>query len=148
MANALPDDQVYTLVSTVGTNIDRLRQAVNALRQLHDRLEDDNNTCINLIAQLTALKSCLGKVYDWLNYAISELHPQLLSDLEVLMTSCTLLIRHTDRLVQGLRQPDHDAVDCAVRLKYAIGSRTMERLREAALRQTDAMNLLHAACQW
>jgi guanine nucleotide-binding protein G(i) subunit alpha len=148
MANALPDDKVYLLISTVGTNVDRLRQGINALRQLHDRWEHGGDTCINLIAQLAALKSCLGKVHDWLNYAISDLHPQLLSDLEVLMASCSLLVRHTDRLIQGLRQPDHDAVDCAIKLKYAIGSRTMERIREAALRQTDAMSLLHAACQW
>ncbi len=74
------EKRVYELISTVGMNIDRLRQGINELRQLHDRWTGRNETAINLIAQLTALRSNLDNVHDWLNYAINDLHPQLLSD--------------------------------------------------------------------
>ncbi|KAJ4313001.1 hypothetical protein N0V94_007170 [Neodidymelliopsis sp. IMI 364377] len=148
MAGAPPNEKkVYELISTVGTNIDRLRQGINALRQLHDRWTGCNETSINLIAQLTALRSNLDNVHDWLNYAINDLHPQLLSDLDVLMASCTLLVRHMDQLIASLRQPDPDAVDCAVKLKYAVGGRAMERLRDVAARQSDAVRILLAACK-
>lgn len=149
MAVVPPNEkQVYELISTVGTNIDRLRQGINALRQLHDRWTGSNETAINLIAQLTALRSNLDNVHDWLNYAINDLHPQLLSDLEVLMASSALLVRHVDQLIASLRQPDPDAVDCAVKLKYAVGGRSMERLRDVAERQSESVRILLAACKW
>jgi guanine nucleotide-binding protein G(i) subunit alpha len=142
------EKQVYELISRVGTNIDRLRQGINALRQLHDRWTGCNETSINLLAQLTTLRSSLDNVHDWLNYAFNELHPQLLSDLDLLMVSCALLVRHMDHLIASLRQPDLDAVDCAIKLKYAVGGRSMERLREVAARQSDAVRILLAACKW
>lgn len=149
MAVAPPSEKrVYELVTTVGTNIDRLRQGINALRQLHDRWTGPNETAINLIAQLTAFRSNLDSVHDWLNYAINDLHPQLLSDLDVLMASCALLVRHVDSLIASLQQPDPDAVDCALKLKYAVGGRSMERLRDVAERQSDAVRILLAACKW
>ena len=147
MADAVSDDKrVFALMSSVNTNIDRLRQSINALRQLHDRWKDPNGIFINLIAQLTALKSNLGEMRDWMNFAINEMHPQLLSDLDVLMASCGVLVRNLDGLITQLRQPDHD--DWAIRLKFSVGSRSMNRLRNVAKRQTDAVNLLLAACKW
>lgn len=140
--------RVFALVSTVGTNMDRLRQTIDALRQLHDRWKDTSGTFINLIAQLTALKSNLGEMQDWMNYAINDIHPQLLSDLDVLMVSCGALVRNLDALINSLRQPDHDNMDFAIKMKLAVGSRSMKRLRSVAKRQTDAVNLLLAACKW
>lgn len=149
MADTPPDEKkVYALVSAVGTNRDRLRQGIDELRQIHNRWKNSNGTSINLIAQLTALKSNLGNMQDWLNYAIDDLHPQLLSDLDVLLASCGLLVRHLDILIARLKQPDHDALDFAIKLKYAVGSRSMERLRKVAQRQNDAVTLLLAACKW
>lgn len=140
--------QVFALISTVATNRERLRQAIDGLRQIHNRWKGSNDTSINLIAQLTALKSNLGTMQDWLNYAIHDLHPQLLSDLEVLMKSCALLVRHLDALVRRLRQPDADVVDFAANLKYTVASRSMERLRQVTQHQNDAVTLLLAACKW
>ncbi|KAJ8110505.1 hypothetical protein OPT61_g6677 [Boeremia exigua] len=141
------EKRVYELISTVGTNIDRLRQCINALRQLHDRWTGCNETAINLIAQLTALRSNLDNAHDWLSYAINDLHPQLLADLDVVMASCAVLVRHVDQLVASLRQPDPGATDCAVRLKYAVGGRSMDRLRDVAERQSESVRLLLAACK-
>lgn len=149
MADSLPDEKhVYALIGTVGTNIHRLRQAIDGLRLIHDRWKDESGTSIDLIAQLAALKSNLANMHDWLNYAIHDLHSQLLSDLEILMTSCTLLVRHLDVLIHRLQQPDHDAVDCAIKLKYMVGSRSMDRLRKVAKSQNEAVTLLLAACKW
>lgn len=149
MANEPPDEKkVYALISAVGSNRDRLRQAIDGLRQIHNHWKGSNDISINLIAQLTALKSNLGNMQDWLNYAVHDLHPQLLLDLEVLTRSCDMLVRHLDVLIVRLRQPDHDAVDFAIKLKYSVGSRSMERLRKVVQRQNDAVTLLLAACKW
>jgi guanine nucleotide-binding protein G(i) subunit alpha len=149
MDTTLPDEKkVYALISAVGTNRERLRQGIDGLRQIHNVWKGSNGTCINLIAQLTALKSNLGSMQDWLNYALHDLHPQLLLDLEVLMSSCALLVRHIDALISRLKQPDHDAVDFAIKLKYTVGSKSMDRLRKVAQRQNDAVTLLLAACKW
>ena len=149
MADASPDEKrVYTLISAVGSNLDRLRYSIDGLRQIHDRWKGSNGTSINLIAQLTALRSNLGSMQDWLTYAVNDLHPQLLSDLDVLMTSCGLLVRHLDILNSRLEQPDHDAMDFATKLKYVVGGKSMERLQKVAKRQNDAVTLLLAACKW
>lgn len=142
------DKRVLALASTVGSNMDRLRQSIDALRHLHDGWRDSSSAFINLIAQLAALKSSLGEMQDWMNYAINDIHPQLLSDLDVLMTSCATLVRNLDGLIAKLRQPDHDNMDLAIKMKLAVGSRSMKRLRSVAKRQTDAVNLLLAACKW
>ncbi|KAF2471825.1 guanine nucleotide-binding protein-like protein alpha-3 subunit [Lindgomyces ingoldianus] len=146
-ATMADDKRVFGLMNAVATNIDRLRQSISALRQLHDRWKDGNGTFINLIAQLTALKSNLGEMQDWMNFAINDMHSQLLMDLNVLMTSCGMLVRNLDALTVQLRLPDYDNADWAIKLKFAIAGRSMNRLRKVAKRQTDAVNLLLAACK-
>ncbi|CAI6324597.1 unnamed protein product [Periconia digitata] len=141
------DKRALSLVRDVAITIDRLRSTIDSMRLLHDQWKDTTGTSINLIAQLTALKTNLGEIQDWLNYAINDLHPQLLNDLHLLMNSCTLLVRNLDALVAQLRQPDHDQTDFAIKLKFVVGSRSMNRLRNVAKRQTDAVNLLLAACK-
>ncbi|PVH94322.1 guanine nucleotide-binding protein-like protein alpha-3 subunit [Periconia macrospinosa] len=141
------DKRALSLVSAVTMTIDRLRHSIDSMRQLHDQWKDTSGTSINLIAQLTALKTNLGEIHDWLNYALSDLHPQLLQDLDLLMTSCSLLVRNLDALVAQLRQPDHDQTDFAIKLKFVVGGRSMNRLRNVAKNQTDAVNLLLAACK-
>ncbi|ORY14630.1 G-protein alpha subunit-domain-containing protein [Clohesyomyces aquaticus] len=141
------DKRVFGLMNAVTTNIERLRQSISALRQLHDRWKDGNGTFINLIAQLTALKSNLGEMQDWMSFAINDMHPQLLMDLDVLTTSCGMLVRNVDALMAQLRQPDHDNTDWAISLRFAVAKRSMNRLRNVAKRQTDAVNLLLAACK-
>lgn len=137
----------FGLVAAVSANLDRLRSTIDALRQLHDQWQDNNGTIINVIAQLSALKANLGEMQDWMNYAINEMHPQLLTDLDLLMTSCSLLVRNLDALTAQLRQPDHDKADWALKLKFRVGSRSMNRLKSVAKRQTDAVSLLLAACK-
>jgi guanine nucleotide-binding protein G(i) subunit alpha len=142
------EKRAFGLMAAVGANMDRLRICINNLCQLHDRWKDNSGVSINLIAQLSALKSNLGEMQDWMKYAMSDIHPQLLRDLDLLMTSCSLLIRNLDDLLAQLRQPDHDKTDWAVKLKFTVGSRSMQRLRSVAKRQTDAVSLLLAACKW
>ncbi|KAF2020704.1 guanine nucleotide-binding protein-like protein alpha-3 subunit [Aaosphaeria arxii CBS 175.79] len=141
------EKSVYALTSAVATNMDRLRASINELRQLHDRWKDENGTSINLIAQITSLKTNLGEMQDWMNYSINEMHPQLLQDLDVLMNSCGILVRHLEALMATLKQPAHDNVDWALKLRYSVSTRSMERLRNAAKRQADAVALLLAACK-
>lgn len=139
------EKKIQALIRAVGDNRDRLR--IDELRKFHDQSKGTDSS-INLIAQLTALKSNLGSIQDLLNFAVQDLHPQVLSDLEVLMVSCGSLVRHLHSLTERLNQPGNDAMDFAVKLKYAVGSRSMERLRDVARRQNEAVTLLLAACQW
>ncbi|KAL1591716.1 hypothetical protein SLS60_011715 [Paraconiothyrium brasiliense] len=130
--------RAFSLMSAVAANLDRLRSSIDGLRQLHDRWPDGSGTIINLIAQLSSLKANLGEMQDWMNYAINEMHSQLLNDLDLLMTSCSLLVRNLDGLTAQMRQPDHDKADWALKLKFRVGSRSMNKLRGVAKNQTDA----------
>lgn len=141
------DKRAFSLMHAVSSNIDRLRQSIDALRELHERWKDTSGTFINLIAQLSALKSNLGEMQDWMNFAIQDMHPQLLGDLEVLMASCEELVHNLNGLVIQLRQPDHDRMDLALKMKLALAHRSMRRLQSASKRQTDAVSLLLAACK-
>lgn len=144
----LNEKAVLALSGAVDTNMNQLRHSIDGLRQIHNRSKDDNGTSINLIAQLTALRSNLGLMHDWLSHGVADMHPQLLSDLDILMTSCALLVRHLETLIDRLQHPDHVSLDCATRLKYTVGSRSMDRLRNVAQGQNEAVNLLLAACKW
>jgi guanine nucleotide-binding protein G(i) subunit alpha len=150
MANTavVGDKRAASLLNALGTMINRLRQSINSLRELHDRWKDPNGTFINLIAQLTSLKSNLGEMNDWMHYSIIDMHEQLLLDMDLVLTSCGMLVHNLDDLVAQLEQPDHSEIDWAIRLKFAIASRSMNRLRGIAKRQTDAVLLLLAACKW
>lgn len=142
------EKKAYALVAAVAANRDSLRVSINDLRRIHDCIEGAHDSSINLIAQLTALKSNLSTMQDWLDYAIHDLHSQLLSDLHVLTVSCALLVRHLDHLIRRLGQPARHVVDFATKLKYAVAGRAMNRLRDVAQRQNDAVTLLLAACKW
>jgi guanine nucleotide-binding protein subunit alpha len=142
------DKRAASLMQALKTTIDRLRQSISSLRELHDRWQDPKGTFINLIAQLTSLKSNLGEIDDWMHYSITDMHEQLLLDTDLVLTSCVMLVRNLDNLFARLDQPDHSETDWAIRLKFAIASRSMNRLRGVAKRQTDAVLLLLAACKW
>ncbi|KAF2704442.1 P-loop containing nucleoside triphosphate hydrolase protein [Pleomassaria siparia CBS 279.74] len=135
------------LLNALGATMSQLRQSINAMRELLDHFKDPDRTFINLIAQLSALKSKLGEMYDGMRYAISDMHQQLLLDMDLILHSCGMLIHTLDQLIAHVHQPDHDKTDWAIKLKFAVASRSMNRLRGVAKRQTDAVNLLLAACK-
>lgn len=142
------EKSVFALVGTIGALRERLRQDIDSLRQIHNRRKDCTVSSINLIAQLTALKSTFGNMQDWLNSAGNDLHPQLLTDLDILARSSDELARHVNVLIRTFQQSDPSAVDFAARLKHVLAGRTMGRLQTVAQRQNDAVNLLLAACHW
>jgi hypothetical protein len=66
MADSQLDEKVvYALLSAVATNMYGLRQGIDGLRQIHNRWTGNNGISINLIAQLTALKSNLANMHDF-----------------------------------------------------------------------------------
>ncbi|EMD68166.1 hypothetical protein COCSADRAFT_133578 [Bipolaris sorokiniana ND90Pr] len=140
------EKNVFALISAIGALRDRLRHDIDGLRQIHNRRKDGNGSPINLIAQLTALKSSYGSIQDWLDGSGSDLHPQLLTDLDMLTHSSDELSRYVNSLIKTFQQSDLRAADFAAKLKYALASRTMGRLQTVAQRQNDAVNLLLAAC--
>ncbi|EUC45048.1 hypothetical protein COCMIDRAFT_37190 [Bipolaris oryzae ATCC 44560] len=140
------EKNVFALTSAIGALRDRLRHDIDGLRQIHNRRKDGNGSPINLIAQLTALKSSYGSIQDWLASSGNDLHPQLLTDLDMLAHSSDELSRHVNSLIKTFQQSDLRAADFAAKLKYALASRTMGRLQTVAQRQNDAVNLLLAAC--
>lgn len=142
------EKNVFALISAIGALRDRLRHNIDGLRQIHNRRKDGNGSPINLIAQLTALKSSYGSIQDWLDGSGSDLHPQLLTDLDMLTHSSDELSRYVNSLIKTFQQSDLRAADFAAKLKYALASRTMGRLQTVAQRQNDAVNLLLAACHW
>ena len=142
------EKSVFALVGTIGALRERLRQDIDSLRQIHNRRKDCTVSSINLIAQLTALKSTFGNMQDWLNSAGNDLHPQLLTDLDILARSSDELARHVNVLIRTFQLSVPSAVDFAARLKHVLAGRTMGRLQTVAQRQNDAVNLLLAACHW
>ena len=142
------EKRVFALVGTIGALRERLRRDIDSLRQIHNRRKDSSASSINLLAQLTALKSTFGNIQDWLNSAGNDLHPQLLTDLDVLVRSSEELARHVSALIRTFQRSDPSALDFAAKLKHALAGRTMGRLQTVAQRQNDAVNLLLAACHW
>lgn len=142
------DKRAFALIGAISAIRDGLRHDIDGLRQMHNRWKDSSPSPINLIAHLTALKSTFGNIQDWLEVASNDVHPHLLTDLDVLIHSSNELARHVNVLITSFKHSDPSAADFAAKLKYAITSKTMERLQTVAQRENDAVNLLLAACHW
>lgn len=140
-----------TIIGTAGAVaniIDVVSKAIKSMRSLHERWKDADFTVLNLIAQLTALKSALGKIQEWIDSDLAEQHHQLAMDLDLSITCCRMLIGKIDAQVSELHRAADNALDVGSKIKVAFGSMANEDLQKMTDRQINSLTLLLTACNW
>jgi guanine nucleotide-binding protein G(i) subunit alpha len=126
--------------------VDVLARTISAVRELLLQWEDAEFTCLNLLAQLTALKAALTKIEEWRVSEIAEAHHQLTMDLDDSVACCRILVRRLDTLLSGLPLNPDGTLNLSAKTKILFRSGSMDDLQKLIERQTNALILLLTAC--
>lgn len=140
-----------TIVGTAAavTNIIAIaRNTITLLCDLHTRWNDADFTVLNLIAQVTALKTASCKIKEWIDSDLAQQHHQLVMDLDLSMTCCEMLVGKMDAQISELHRTADNALDAGSKIKVLFASKTIEDLQKLIERQTNALTLLLTACNW
>lgn len=141
---------IGTAASVVGI-IEALAKTVGTFHELHSRWKQADFTFINLIAQLTALKSALSRLKEWMQVGLDEgqdPHHQLVMDLEISVTCCRMLTHKVESEVSELSRNADDELDSQSKAKLMVKNGTLEELQKMVQRQTSALTLLLTVCNW
>ena len=142
-----------TVIGTVGAVaniIDIISKSIKTLRDLHERWRDADLIAINLITQLVALKAALAKISEWITSDLSDQphHYQLVMDLGESIACCKMLVKSMDDQLAKLQCGVDNRLDVESRLRIVFENRVCEDFQKYVQRQTNALTLLLAACNW
>ena len=101
---------------------------------------------LNLIAQLTALRAAVNKIQEWI-LAETEAHHQLIMDLDLSLHCCQMLIGKMNSKLSELCLDD-EGLDFVGKIKFLFGGKSVDSIQKMIERQTNALTLLLAACNW
>lgn len=91
--------ELLGVAASIISIIDVLGTCSSSLLELHGQWKDADLTLLDLISQLTSLKTALVRIKEWTETAVEEPHHQLTMDLEASVTCCKFLaIRMDDEL--------------------------------------------------
>ena len=134
---------------------DVLSRTIERLRGLYKKWVDVNLAILNLIAQLTALKAALNKIFEWISsdLSTSSQHHQLVMDLEDSMSCCRVLVTSMD---DHISKVNWEAMDCRKgpvmdrpsQMRVFLEDNKVVDFQKYIERQTNALTLLLAACSW
>lgn len=75
-------------------------------------------------------------------------HHQLVMDLGVSVTCCTMLVSKFDSEVSELQQDENNGLDSKSKMKFMVKNGTLEELQKMVERQTSALTLLLTVWNW
>jgi guanine nucleotide-binding protein G(i) subunit alpha len=138
---------ISTGASVVGI-IEVLAKTMSRLGELKERWKQADFTFINLIGQLSALKTALNKLQEWIDSDVDETQPLLVMDLEASITCCRMLIDKINAEVSDLHRVAENGLSSQGKLKLMLKNGTLEGLQKMVERQTNALTLLLMVCNW
>ncbi|SRR6266480_7454951 len=128
--------------------IDVLSNTITTIRELRNEWKEADFTFLCLVSQLAALRAALAKIKEWMDVDIADSHHQLVMDLDTSMSCCRILISKLEGQISELRHTPDENLDFSSKMKIVFGSKSMDDLQKMIGRQTNALTLLLAACNW
>lgn len=101
---------------------------------------------LSLNSQLSALRAALGKIKEWMEIGVDELHHQLVLDLGTSITCCEMLVSKIYGIVMNLQKTSNGKLATAAKARFLFKSSEMTGLQNMIDRQTSALTLLLTAC--
>jgi hypothetical protein len=146
MAEALA---VFGATASVIGVLDVLAKAIKRIHALRGTWKEADLIFMSLFSQLTALKSALTGIKEWMdNAAVEDAHYQLKIDLDMSVNCCKLLADRIEVSLAELQQTAEGSLDRLSKLKLVIGTTNMDDVQKMIDRQISALNLLLTACNW
>jgi guanine nucleotide-binding protein G(i) subunit alpha len=124
--------------------IDCLSQSISTINDFRERWKDSDLTVLNLASQLTLLRAALRI----LSNDVDEVHHQLIMDLDGSIYCCKTLADEIELHLAQLKQPPNGALKLSAKVKVVFGTKSMDQMQKMIERQTSALTLLLAACNW
>ena len=142
-----------TIVGVTGAivgMVDVLARSVKSLYALQNRWTHAQMTVSSLVSQLTALKTALGKMREWIASDLSNAaqHHQLVIDLEDSIACCQMLVQNVERTVLTLERSADNKLNTKSKAQIVFGDKAMDDFQRAIASQTSALTLLLMACNW
>lgn len=123
---------------------------ISTLGDLCDKWQNTELMLLSIASQLTAFKSALVKIQEWLSSPDNnDPHHQLAMDLDATLNYCQLLVTKVDDYMNGIignGQPDQ--LEIKQRFRALRDSKALEEVQRMIDRQTTALNLLLTASIW
>lgn len=139
---------VIGAAGSVANVIDVLSNTITTIRELRNEWKEADLTFLCLVSQLTALRAALTKIKEWADVDIADSHHQLVMDLDTLVSCCRILISKMEGLISELHHTPDENLDFSSKMKFVFRSKSMDDLQKLIERQTNALSLLLAACNW
>ena len=126
--------------------IDVLAKTIGAIHSLRGQWKDADMALLSLNSQLSALRAALGKIKEWMESSIEEIHHQLVLDLGTSITCCEILASRVYGLLTNLQKTSNGKLATAAKARFVFKSSEMTGLQKMIDRQTSTLTLLLTAC--
>ena len=138
-----------TIFSTAGAAasiVAALGSTIEAFQKAFLEWKDADFTIHTWITQLTTLRAAVNKILEWLT-GETELHHQLIMDLDGSLSCCQTMIRKMDSKLSYLGVND-SGLDNVGKIKLLFSSKSMDHLQRKIEQQINGLTLLLTACNW
>jgi hypothetical protein len=128
------------------TIIEVLSKSISALDGLRTQWNTADYSLLSLTSQLRALNAALFKIDEWQHSGSSELHHQLVSDLNSSLECCHILASKMQEEIADLQKGPSGALFRSSKAKLTFKKTGLSELQGMVDRQTSTLTLLLTAC--
>jgi hypothetical protein len=138
--------EIFGAVAGVISIIDVLSKSISALDGLRSQWQSSDIALLSLATQLGALNAALGKIREWMESGIEEMHHQLAMDLKNSMDCCKMLATKVYGEISDLQKAPGGAMLSTAKARFMFRRNGLGELQSMIDRQTSALTLLLTAC--
>ena len=141
---------VFGAASSIIAIVEAIAKTVTCLKELHAKWKEADLTLLNLVTQLTSLKSALNKISEWVDSDLAQApqHHQLVIDLTNCIVYCRMLVTSMESLISKLHRNINNDLDIGSKIRMVLASKECQDFQEFIKNQTSALTLLLVACNW
>jgi hypothetical protein len=130
---------------------DVIARSLLSLIKLQSKCRTASLVITLLIGQLTTLKAAINQITEWISNSLINIpvHEQLVSDLQVSLESCQVLILVLEERIKGLEkeQNEEGEINLKGKLGFLMEEGGLQEFTNHLNNQANALNLL-TAFQW
>jgi hypothetical protein len=126
--------------------IDVLTKAASVLDTLRVQWQSSDIALLSLTSQLGALSAALGKIQEWMETGIEEIHHQLTMDLNTTLNCCNMLATMVHTEICHLQKSPGGSLLTTAKARFLFKRSGIGELQNMIDHQTATLTLLLTAC--
>lgn len=137
---------IFGATASVLSIIDVIAKTISTIHSLRGQWKEADIALLSVNSQLSALRTALMKIKEWMESDVDELHHQLVLDLGCSIDCCAALASKIYGELAGLQKRADGTLPPAAKANFLFKSSTMTELQNMIDRQTSTLTLLLTAC--